>query len=317
MDSQLSHVSVETLFRDLAEQLGLQWVAGRNGGGRTLSSETIQKPTLALIGHLNFVHPNRVQVLGCAEMDYLRGLSESSLQDAIDHLFSNELAAIVISNGETVPPVLRETSERTGTPLFTSTLASPILMSYLGHYLTQSLAEMTSLHGVFLEVLGMGVLIKGDAGVGKSELALELVTRGHRLVADDIVELKHVAPETLEGSCPPLLRDFLEVRGLGILNIRFLFGETAVKLQKNLRLIVELVHPQEIGEVGLNRLDMVASTESILDVAIPKVRIPVAAGRNLAVLVEVAVRNHILKSRGINPVEQFIKRQQAAIDGDS
>jgi len=113
-----------------------------------------------------------------------------------------------------------------------------------------------------------------------------------------------------------LIRDFLEVRGLGILNIRFLFGETAVKLQKNLRLIVELVHPQEIGEVGLNRLDMVASTENILGVAIPKVRIPVAAGRNLAVLVEVAVRNHILKSRGINPVEQFIKRQQAAIDGD-
>jgi len=317
MDSQISHVSVETLFRDLAEQLGLQWVAGRNGGGRTLTSETIQKPTLALIGHLNFVHPNRVQVLGSAEMDYLRGLSESGLQEAIDHLFSNELAAIVISNGEIVPPVLRETSERTGTPLFTSTLASPILMSYLGHYLTQSLAQMTSQHGVFLEVLGMGVLIKGDAGVGKSELALELVTRGHRLVADDIVELKHVAPDTLEGSCPPLLRDFLEVRGLGILDIRFLFGETAVKLQKNLRLIVELVHPQEVGEVGLNRLDMVASTESILDVAIPKVRIPVAAGRNLAVLVEVAVRNHILKSRGINPVEQFIKRQQAAIDEDT
>jgi len=190
-------------------------------------------------------------------------------------------------------------------------------MSYLGHSLTQSLAETTSQHGVFLEVLGMGVLIKGDAGVGKSELALELVTRGHRLVADDVVELKHVAPDTLEGSCPALIRDFLEVRGLGILNIRYLFGETAVKLQKNLRLIVELVHPQEIGEVGLNRLDMVASTENILAVAIPKVRIPVAAGRNLAVLVEVAVRNHILKSRGINPVEQFIKRQQAAIDGDN
>jgi HPr kinase/phosphorylase len=190
-------------------------------------------------------------------------------------------------------------------------------MSYLGHYLTQRLAEATSLHGVFLEVLGTGVFIKGDAGVGKSELALELITRGHRLIADDVVELKHVAPETLEGSCPPLIRDFLEVRGLGILNIRFLFGEMAVKLQKNLKLIVELVHPQEIGEVGLNRLDMVASTETILGVGIPKVRIPVAAGRNLAVLVEVAVRNHILKSRGINPLDQFIKRQQAAIDGNS
>lgn len=314
---ELSRVSVATLFRDMAGQLGLQWVAGRDGGQRILSSETIQKPALALIGHLNFVHPNRVQVLGPAEMDYLRGLSESGLQEAIEHLFSSELAAIVVSNGETVPTVLSDGAERTETPLFTSTLASPILVSYLGHYLTQHLAESTSIHGVFLEVLGTGVLIKGDAGVGKSELALELVTRGHRLVADDVVELRHVAPETLEGNCPPLIRDFLEVRGLGILNIRYLFGETAVKLQKNLKLIVELVHPQEIGEVGLNRLDMVASTETLLDVAIPKVRIPVAAGRNLAVLVEVAVRNHILKSRGINPVEQFIKRQQAAIDGSS
>jgi HPr kinase/phosphorylase len=313
--SEQTHVSVDTLFRDVAEQLELNWVAGRNGGKRTLSSETIQKPALALIGHLNFVHPNRVQVLGCAEMDYLQGLTESGLKDAIEHLFSTELAAVIIANNKPVPPVLRDNAERTETPLFTSSLASPVLMSYLGHYLTQCLAETTAVHGVFLEVLGLGVLIKGDAGVGKSELALELITRGHRLVADDMVELRHVAPQTLEGSCPTLIRDFLEVRGLGILNIRYLFGETAVKLQKNLKIIVELVHPQEIGEVGLNRLDMVASTESILSVGIPKVRIPVAAGRNLAVLVEVAVRNHILKSRGINPVEQFIKRQQAAIDG--
>lgn len=315
MEAQ-AQVSVERLFLDLAEQLGLQWMAGRGGGQRTLSCETIQKPTLALIGHLNFVHPNRVQVLGCAEMDYLRGLSETALQEAIDHLFSAELAAVVIANGESVPEVLRDTAERTQTPLLTSALTSPVLMSYLGHYLTQQLAEVASIHGVFLEVLGMGLIIKGDAGVGKSELALELIARGHRLIADDVVELKHVAPETLEGSCPPLIRDFLEVRGLGILNIRYLFGETAVKLRKNLKLIIELVHPQDISEPGLNRLEMVASAENILGVAIPKVRIPVAAGRNLAVLVEVAVRNHILKSRGINPLDQFIRRQQAAMDGD-
>jgi len=311
---ELTSVSVDELFRDLADQLSLQWIAGLNGGNRKLSSETVQKPTLALIGHLNFVHPNRVQVLGCAEMTFLHGLIPTGLNEAIDHLFSTELAAIIVSNGESVPTILKESADRTETPLLTSPLASPVLMSHLGHYLTQRLAESTSVHGVFMEVLGTGVLFKGDAGVGKSELALELVTRGHRLVADDVVELKHVAPDTLEGSCPALIRDFLEVRGLGILNIRFLFGETAVKLQKNLKLIVELVRPEEVGEVGLNRIDMVASSETILDVAIPKVRIPVAAGRNLAVLVEVAVRNHILKSRGINPVEQFMARQQAAIE---
>lgn len=310
-----TRLSVETLFHDTAEQVDLQWIAGHRGGQHTLSSETVHKPALALIGHLNFVHPNRVQVLGCAEMDYLRSLSGTELQDTIGKLFSAELAAIVVSNAEPVPAVLLEGAERTQTPLFTSTLASPVLMSVLGHYLTQRLAETASIHGVFLEVLGTGLLLKGDAGVGKSELALELITRGHRLVADDVVELKHVAPETLEGCCPPLIRDFLEVRGLGILNIRLLFGEMAVKPQKNLRLIVELVHPEEVGEVGLNRLDMVASTETILGVAIPKVRVPVAAGRNLAVLVEVAVRNHILRTRGVNPVEQFIQRQQAAIDG--
>lgn len=311
-----AQVSVDALFHDLAEQLDLVWVAGRLGGQRTLSSETIQKPSLALIGHLNFVHPNRVQVLGCAEMGYLNGLAAPALQDAIDHLFSTELAAIMVANGEAAPTVLLEGAERTQTPLFTSPLASPVLMSYLSHYLTQRLAEVTSIHGVFLEVLGTGVLIKGDAGVGKSELALELITRGHRLVADDVVELKHVAPNTLEGNCPPLIRDFLEVRGLGILHIRALFGETAVKPQKNLKLVVELVHPHAAGESGLDRLDMVASTETILGVAIPKVRIPVAAGRNLAVLVEVAVRNHILRRRGINPVAEFIARQQAAIEGD-
>ena len=310
----LTTVTIKALFRDVAAQFELQWLAGLDGGKRYLSSETIQKPTLALIGHLNFVHPNRVQVLGCAEMDYLRALSEEDLADSINHLFSTELAAIIVSNNEPVPPLVIDSANRTQTPLFTSPQPSPLLMAHLGHYLTQRLAEVVTLHGVFLEVLSMGVLLKGDAGVGKSELALELITREHRLVADDAVELRHVAPETLEGTCPTLIRDFLEVRGLGILNIRYLFGETAVKLKKNLKLIVELVQPTEIGEVGLNRLDMIASTETILGVPIPKVRIPVAAGRNLAVLVEVAVRNHILKSRGINPVEQFMVRQQAAID---
>lgn len=313
MDS-VTTITIDTLFRDIADQFDLQWVAGLKGGERRLSSETIQKPTLALIGHLNFVHPNRVQVLGCAEMDYLRGLGDIALAEAINYLFSTELAAIIVSNNEPVPPLLIDAANRTETPLFTSSQASPLLMAHLGHHLTQLLAEMVMLHGVFLEVLSMGVLLKGDAGVGKSELALELITRDHRLVADDAVELRHVAPETLEGTCPALIRDFLEVRGLGILNIRYLFGETAIKLKKNLKLIVELVHPHEVGEVGLNRLDMIASSETILGVAIPKVRIPVAAGRNLAVLVEVAVRNHILKSRGINPVEQFMIRQQAAID---
>ncbi len=313
----MSEISVSQMYEETGKTLELTWVAGLAGGQKKLTSDTVQKPSLALIGHLNFVHPNRVQVMGCAEMDYLRQLDETSLSQAISNLFSAELAAIIIANNEPVPRQLLDAAERTQTPLFTSRQASPSLMDVLQHYLTRILAESTTRHGVFLEVLGMGVLIIGDAAIGKSELALELVTRGHRLIADDIVELYQVSPDTLEGRCPTLLQDFLEVRGLGLLNIRALFGETAIKLKKNLRLIVQLRDPADMSDLTLDRLQINASTEMILDVPVPKVCIPVAAGRNIAVLVEVAVRNHILHLRGIDSAAQFIERQQLFLRSQS
>jgi len=311
----MTQITVQQLFDDSCERFGLDWVAGQSGGDKQLTSDTVQKPSLALIGHLNFVHPNRVQVLGCAEMDYLRGLDQAALTQAVSNLFSTELAAIIVANGEQVPDALLTASNNTQTPLFTSPQPSPALMDYLRHYLAQVLAETTSLHGVFLEVSGMGVLITGSAAIGKSELALELITRGHRLIADDIVELHKVAPDTLEGHCPTMLEGFLEVRGLGILNIRALFGEISVKTKKNLKLIVHLKKPEDTGMANIERLQMNASTETILGIDIPKVRIPVAAGRNLAVLVEVAVRNHILNLRGLNSADQFIERQQSMLEG--
>ena len=310
-------IPVSRMFEAMRQALELDWVSGKQGGNKQLAGDTVQKPSLALVGHLNFVHPNRVQVLGCAEMDYLRSLGNTSLAEAISNLFSTELAAVIVANGEPVPMGLLTASEASQTPLFTSPQASPQLMSVLSHYLTQVLAESTSVHGVMLEVIGIGVMITGDAAVGKSELALELITRGHRLVADDMVDMYKVAPETLEAHCPPLLQDFLEVRGLGILNIRTLFGETAVKLQKNLKLIVHLKAPEDEPREAISRLDMHASSETILGVTVPKVRIPVAAGRNLAVLVEVAARNHILRMRGINSAEQFIGRQQQFLDSNA
>lgn len=305
------HISVAELFQKAGERFRLNWVAGRNGGQRQLTSDTVQKPTLALIGHLNFVHPNRVQVLGCAEMDYLRRLGHEALQMAVDNLFSTEIAAVVVANGESVPQPLIEAADRTGTPLFTSPEQSPALMRVMSHMMTQALAPSTVLHGVFLEVSGLGVLLTGDPAIGKSELALELITRGHRLVADDVLEVFAVSPDTLEGRCPSLLQDFMEVRGLGVLNIRRLFGEIAVKHRKNIKLIIHLTLAEKWHEV--DRLDMRASDRHILGVSVPEVRIPVAVGRNLAVLVEVAVRNHILKLRGINPSAEFIDRQRAAI----
>ena len=181
-------------------------------------------------------------------------------------------------------------------------------MQILAHYLAKTLAEFTTLHGVFMEVMGIGVLITGDSAIGKSELALELISRGHRLIADDIVEIYEISPETLEGRCPSLLQDFIEVRGLGILNIRALYGEVAVKPKKTLRFIIHLEKPADITQANYDRLQMKVDTQEILGINIPKVRIPVAAGRNLAVMVEVAVRSHILYLRGISSSQQFIER---------
>lgn len=308
-------ISVAELFSQAGARLRLSWVAGRGGGNRMLNSDTVQKPTLALVGHLNFVHPNRVQVLGCAEMDYLRRLSPSDQAMAIANLFSTELAAVVIANGESVPSGMIDAAESRNTPLFTSPEPGPALMGLLAHIMTQALAPSTVLHGVFLEVSGVGVMITGDPAVGKSELALELITRGHRLVADDVLEVFAVSPDTLEGRCPTLLQDFMEVRGLGVLNIRRLFGETAVKPRKNLKLIIQL-SPADDGKnpwQEVDRLNMAASSRVILGIEIAEVRIPVAVGRNLAVLVEVAVRNHTLKMRGFHSAEEFAERQRLAI----
>ncbi len=304
----MTQITVQHLFEDTRQKLELAWIAGSTGGSKLLTSETVQKPSLALIGHLNFVHPNRVQVLGAAEMDYLRSLSAESLQQAIDNLYSTELAAVVIANNEAVPQALLDIANRTETALFTSPQPSPRLMQILSHYLAKALAEFTTLHGVFMEVMGIGVLITGGAAIGKSELALELITRGHRLIADDIVEIYEISPDTLEGRCPSLLQDFIEVRGLGILNIRALYGEVAVKPKKTLRFIVHLEKSADITQENYDRLQMQRDTQEILGINIPKVRIPVAAGRNLAVMVEVAVRSHILHLRGISSSQQFIER---------
>jgi HPr kinase/phosphorylase len=309
----MAQINVAELYRDTRRSLKLKWVAGLGGGDNHLTSDTVTKPSLALIGHLNFVHPNRVQVLGCAEMDYLRSLDAPEMNLAIANLFSTDLAAIVVANGEVPPNALLEQADKCKTPLFTSPVQSPRLMDVLSHYLAQAVAESASCHGVFMEVQGFGVLIKGDSAIGKSELALDLITRGHRLVADDVVDFYRISPERLEGRCPPLLQDFLEVRGLGILNVRELFGDNAVKPTKPLDLIVQLEMAETLAPQMLDRLKIKAQSENILEVKVPKVLIPVAAGRNIAVLVEVAVRNHILLMRGINSTRQFTQRQNREI----
>lgn len=303
-------VSVRRLYQDNQQKLQMTWVVGTAASDNRISIEGT-RPVLALVGHLNFIHHNQVQVVGVAEVDYLNKLAQSEHFSGLDSLFDFDIPLMIVANDLPIPPILRDYCHTHQVPLLTSKLESPYLMDVLRIYLQRMLAISTVKHGVFLEVFDVGVLITGQSGLGKSELALELISRGHSLVADDAVELLRTSPEVLEGRCPPVLRDFLEVRGLGILNIRRLFGETAIRAKKQLKLIINLVLADDVYMKQLDRLSVITETETILEVAVRSVTLPVAAGRNLAVLVEAAVRNYILQLRGKDSTKEFIERQHS------
>jgi len=306
----MPEVSVAELFKDNQHALQLTWIAGESFTAARLDTRRINQSNEGLIGHLNFYHPNWIQIFSQTESAYFASMGEAEREQALARLLHSGLACVIVSDGESAPDALRRFTQRMQVPLIASPLPSLQIIWVVRTYLGRALAEFVTRHGVLLDVLGMGVLLTGESGVGKSELALELITRGGGLVADDVVELYHIAPETLEGRSPELLRDFLEVRGLGMLNIRTIFGETAVRVRKNLKLIVQLEKP--VGGVvpGLERLPLTASFEEIMGVRIRKVVLPVAAGRNLAVLAEAAVRNYVLQLRGIDSTQEFIQRQE-------
>lgn len=310
----MSRLNVAQLFQDKKQKVNLTWEAGRDGGDRYLDDDAIAHSTQGVIGHLNFIHPNWIQVLSDTEVSYLNQLDHTSLEQNMQRLAQSNLFCIIVAGGAQIPASIRELADSSGIALFCSPQPSLEVIWLLRPYLGRALAPFTGKHGVLLDVLGLGVMITGESGVGKSELALELVSRGHGLVADDVVELYRIAPETLEGRCPPMLRDFLEVRGLGMLNIRTIFGETAVRRKKNMKLIVHLQKPSSVDFSSLERLPINDVTENILDVNIRKVIIPVAAGRNLAVLVEAAVRNYVLQLRGIDSAKEFIARHEQEIE---
>lgn len=309
-------ISAAQLYTDNREKLHLDWVAGRNGGGRELDNEHLRDSREGLIGHLNFIHANWIQVIGRTEFAHLNSLDPEARQRTLQQIKASELACLIVADGEAVPAYLTQLADAINTPLFTTPLESMELMWMLRPYLARALAVSTTMHGVFLDVLGMGVMLTGDSGVGKSELALELISRGSGLIADDIIELYRIAPEMIEGRCPPLLRDFLEVRGLGVLNIRAIFGESVLRPRKSLKLIVHLEKPAGSDAPPVERLPLKPGVQDIIGVNITKVTIPVAAGRNLAVLVEAAVRNRVLQLRGIDSTHDFIERQSQHMNGD-
>ncbi len=297
-------VNVTQLHEDNRDALALAWIAGRDG--RTVVRREAAD-SAALIGHLNLTHPNSIQVIGAHEAATLAAIAQ--------HLFACAPAALIVADGVSAPDALIEGADHGHTPLFTTPLAAARVIEKLSRYLAKALAESTERHGVLMDVLGLGVLITGDSGVGKSELGMELISRGHGLVADDVVEISRLADNLLEGRCPAVLKDFIEVRGLGLLDVRTIFGETAVRPRMRLRLIAHLEKPAPAGNRdGSERLPLAEQSEEILGVTVRKVVIPVAAGRNLAVLVEAAVRNYILQLRGINSSAEFMARQKRAMD---
>ena len=338
MTEVTNHITVEDLYRVHGDKFGLVWAAGKEGRNKIIVPETVrtneEKKTRAgmvrkttkkktgpaeksLIGYLNLIHPHQIQIIGGVELKYIEGLRDITRHDAVKQLFKHEPACIIIADNERVPAFLKRKCNEKTVPLFTSPFTSTALADSLHYYLANLFADLITLHGVFMEVMSIGVLITGPSGIGKSELALELISRGHRLIADDAPQFSRITPDIINGVCPEPLKDFLEVRGLGIINIRKLYGDTAIKNNKYLRLIVRLEPMSKEQMLKLDRLEGSYRTREIIGVDIPEITLPVAPGRNLAILLECAARNHGLRMGGYNASEDFINNQQHTIDKQS
>lgn len=297
------------IFDDNVADLKLSWIRGLEGSDRKFPLEAVRAAAASsdLVGHLNLIHPSRIQIFGEQEVDYHADLSAEQRHAQIANLLSKTPPCVIVADGRSVDPDLELFCQRSSTPLFTTPVSAAEVIDHLRTYLTKIGAPQVTMHGVFMDILGLGVLIMGESGLGKSELGLELISRGHGLVADDAVDFARLGPDYIEGRCPVILRDLLEVRGLGLLDIRTIFGETAVRRKLKLRLIVQLVRRND-GE--FERMPIDAQFIDVLGAPIGTVKIQVAAGRNLAVLVEAAVRNTILQLRGIDTLKEFIERQR-------
>ena len=303
-------LSIQELFDDNLEALKLSWLGSQAGANGVIVGDAVSAADQ--IGHLNLIHPGRIQVFGHEEVSYLAHISEQSRLAQTRELVAGKPPALIMAQSLSPPPFVVAVCNEHGIPLVATPLPSAQVIDYLRVYLSKKLAARVTMHGVFMDVLGVGVLITGESGLGKSELGLELISRNHGLVADDAVEFTRIAPNMIEGRCPPLLQNLLEVRGLGLLDIRAIFGETAVRRKMRLKLIVHLVRRKTLEE-NYERLPLDQQNEDVLGLPIRKVVIPVEAGRNIAVLLEAAVRNTILQLRGIDTLANFMERQQRAM----
>ena len=309
-------VSADALFEDHRGKLKWQWIAGLGASERRFDEVAVRaaRSGADLVGYLNYIHPYRVQILGEREVAYLSRGSEEDCVRRISRIVTLEPPVLVLADGQVAPDALLRVCERAQIPMFATPESSAFVIDVLRAYLSKHFADRTTMHGVFMDILGLGVLITGESGLGKSELGLELISRGNGLVADDAVDLFRINQTTIEARCPELLLNLLEVRGIGLLDIRAIFGETAVRRKMRLKLIVHLVR-RENFERDYERIPTEPLTQDLLGIPVRKVVIQVVAGRNIAVLVEAAVRNTILQMRGIDTYQDFMLRQQAAMNG--
>ena len=287
--------------------------AGEEGLDRYIDHPRMQKPSLAFAGFLENLSDFRLQIIGQTELNYLRTRTTQQQQEAVNDVFDLHLAGVVISRGLTPPDIVLQAAKRTHTPLIISQLESSAFMTDMTLFLSHYLAPVAYQHGVYMDIFGVGILLLGESGTGKSEIGLELITRGHRLIADDMVELVRETPEVLVGRSPESLRYHMEIRGLGILDIRDMFGAAAISDTKRVQVIVELIRWSDINEE--DRLLSGDDTIKMHGVKLPRVRIPIRPGRSMAVLIEVAARNQLLKQRGVHSSQAFMEMLNQRLQG--
>jgi HPr kinase/phosphorylase len=316
MSNDQPAITIKEFIAQAPARLELSVLAGRRGvETRRITLARIQKLGLALAGFTNYIHPGRLQIVGQSEIWFLGQLAPDKRREAINHLALENISCVLVTKGLEPPPEMIEAAESASLPLLCTPLVSSIAITVVTDYLQERLAPRVVRHGVLMDVYGLGVLIEGASGIGKSECALDLVARGHRLVSDDVVEVRRIGQERIVGSAPELLREHLEIRGLGIINIRDLFGVAAVSTAKNIDLSIRLERWDEASEV--DRLGIDAQAIEILGVNVPQVLIPVSPGRNLSTLVETAVRVEMLRARGYDAARNFVARHTEMLSQES
>jgi HPr kinase/phosphorylase len=305
-------LAIQDLLDDTEYGLELVLLAGGAGVGHRIHSSRIQKPGLALTGYTEHLHPDRVQVLGNTEISYLRQISEQQALGHIQKLCSYPISCFIVTKGLDPPAFLKAEVEKAGIPLLVTPHQSSTFISLITKFLEERLLPTTHIHGVLVDVLGVGVLILGKSGIGKSECALDLVIRGHRLVADDVVYVKKKMPAALVGQAAEAIQHHMEIRGLGVINIKNLFGVSSIREKKIIDMVIELVEWDPVQEY--DRLGLDDEVYAILDVELPHIKIPVRPGRNLTSIIEVAARNHLLKGMGYHSAREFHEKLLARME---